>query len=114
MTRTEAFEQRRQAMSDAALIGFASDYISELAKTGGRSHRMCIPPEITDTDMILSEVVRRFKKTTERTFDINVHGTPTLGEIWERASSTNVVEFIDWCNRERIRFHKTMPENLIP
>ena len=38
--------------------------VSELARTYGKSHRMCIPPMITDTDMILSEVIERFKNLT--------------------------------------------------
>ncbi|MDM8159054.1 hypothetical protein QUH73_04390 [Labilibaculum sp. K2S] len=33
-----------------------------MARTGGRSHIMCVPPEITDTDMILSELVDRYEK----------------------------------------------------
>ena len=49
-------------MSNEALIGFAEDQITELARTGGRSHKMCVPPSITDTDMLFSELIRRFKK----------------------------------------------------
>ena len=35
--------------------------ITELARTGGKSHRMCVPPMPEDTDMILSELIKRFK-----------------------------------------------------
>ena len=49
-------------MSNEALIGFAEDQITELVITGGRSHKMCVPPSITDTDMLFSELIRRFKK----------------------------------------------------
>lgn len=57
----EQFKQKQAAMSNEELIELASNQVSELAKTGGRSHRMCIPPMITDTDIILSELIKRFK-----------------------------------------------------
>ena len=55
------FESRQQSMSNKELIEQVKKQISELAKTGGQSHRMCVPPQVTDTDMILSEMVRRFE-----------------------------------------------------
>jgi len=58
---TKDFEKKQQEMSNEKLIELALNEISNLAKTYGSSHRMSIPPMITDTDMILSEVVRRFK-----------------------------------------------------
>lgn len=57
----EQFNKKRSEMTDSALIELCEKTISELAKTGGRSFRMCVPPMITDTDMVLSELVRRFK-----------------------------------------------------
>jgi hypothetical protein len=62
--KTEEFKKRQAEMSDQELIELAENQVSELARTGGRSHRMCIPPMITDTDMILGEIIRRFKKIT--------------------------------------------------
>ena len=61
-TSDELFREKQAAMSNEALIGFCSDQVSDLARTGGRSHRMCIPPMITDTDMLFCELIRRFKK----------------------------------------------------
>lgn len=58
---TEQFKQKQAAMSNDELIELASKQISELAKTGGRSHMMCVPPMITDTDMIFGELINRFK-----------------------------------------------------
>jgi hypothetical protein len=58
---TEEFEKRRSEMSNEELIERAEKEVSELVRTYGKSHRMCIPPMITDTDMILSELIRRFK-----------------------------------------------------
>jgi len=59
--QTEEFEKRQSEMSNEELIERAEKEVSELARTYGKSHRMCIPPMITDTDMILSELIRRFK-----------------------------------------------------
>ena len=61
MTEKE-LKEKQEAMSNEALIGFAEDQITELARTGGRSHKMCVPQSITDTDMLFSELIRRFKK----------------------------------------------------
>jgi len=62
---TEQFEAKQAAMSDKELIDLVEKQISELAKTGGRSHRMCVPPMITDTDMLFCELVRRFKEVKQ-------------------------------------------------
>lgn len=61
MITIEKLQQMQAEMQDEVLIKKVEHQISELAKTGGRSHIMCVPPEITDTDMILSELVRRYK-----------------------------------------------------
>ena len=63
--RTEIFKEKQQAMSDSELIELVQKEISKLAKTGGKSHTMCVPPMITDTDMLLSEMVRRFKERVQ-------------------------------------------------
>ena len=61
-TAEEQFRDKQANMSNEALIGFVEDQISDLAKSYGKSHKMSIPPSITDTDMLLSELVRRFKE----------------------------------------------------
>ena len=53
--------ESQERISNEELIELAETQITELARTGGRSHRMCVPPSITDTDMLFSELVRRFK-----------------------------------------------------
>lgn len=58
---TEQFEEKQAAMSDKELIELAEKQIHKLAKTGGESHKMCVPPIITDTDMLLCELVKRYK-----------------------------------------------------
>ena len=65
MTLSE-FQLTQLMMPDSELIELAEKQISKLAETGGRSHKMCVPPEITDTDMILSELLRRYKELSSR------------------------------------------------
>lgn len=52
---------KQQAMTNEELVKRASDQVSSLCKTGGRSLTMCVPPKVTDTDMILSELIRRYE-----------------------------------------------------
>ena len=56
---------KQESMSNEALVGFAEEQVSKLAETRGRSHTMCVPPEITDTDMLFSELIKRFKKANQ-------------------------------------------------
>lgn len=58
---TEQFEEKQSQMSNEKLAELARNEVSKLCKTGGRSIRMCVPPMVTDTDMILCEVIKRFK-----------------------------------------------------
>lgn len=60
---TEQFMQKQAEMSNAELIDLAKKQVTELAKTGGRSHRMCVPPLVTDTDMLFCELIKRFEAT---------------------------------------------------
>jgi hypothetical protein len=58
----QGLKELQESMSDQELITEVERQISELARTGGRSHKMCVPPMPTDTDMILSELVKRYKR----------------------------------------------------
>lgn len=62
MTPEQKLRQKQSEMQDSLLIYLANKEIDKLCKTGGRSFRMSIPVKIDDTDMILSELVRRFEK----------------------------------------------------
>lgn len=62
---TEEFAKQQEAMSNEELIKLADKQVSELAKTGGRSHKMSVPPQITDTDMIFCELLKRFERLIE-------------------------------------------------
>jgi hypothetical protein len=57
----ERLEELQSEMSNETLIKEVERQITELARTGGKSHRMCVPPMPEDTDMILSELIKRFK-----------------------------------------------------
>lgn len=63
---TEEFLKKQAEMSDKELIELAEKEVIELARTYGNSHKMCVPPRITDTDIILSELIKRFKCTLTR------------------------------------------------
>lgn len=65
MKTVEAFELKQSKMSDRELIDLCQKEVCELASTYGKSHRMTIPPMITDTDMLLSELIKRFKMLSE-------------------------------------------------
>lgn len=61
----EEFELKQSKMSDSELINLCHKEVGELASTYGKSHRMTIPPMVTDTDMLLSELIKRFKMLSE-------------------------------------------------
>ena len=55
------FEEKQSKMSDKELISRAEVEINELCRTGCKTFLMSVPPKITDSDMIISELIRRFK-----------------------------------------------------
>ena len=61
MTKDEQFKLKQQEIPDKELAELARNEVSKLCKTGGKSLTMCVPPMVTDTDMILCEVIRRFE-----------------------------------------------------
>lgn len=65
MTPDERFEAKQAAMSDAELAELAEKEVLNLACSHGKSLRMCVPPMTTDTDMLLCELIKRFKKLTD-------------------------------------------------
>lgn len=61
MTYTEQFNKQLQSISDYELFIKAQDILGRLCSTGGQSFRMTIPPQTYDTDIVLAELIRRFK-----------------------------------------------------
>lgn len=62
MTKSEQFEAKQQSMPDNKLIDLCEKEVRELCKTRGESITMCVPPMVTDTDMVLYELIRRYKE----------------------------------------------------
>ena len=58
----QRLKELQEGMSNDSLIKEVERQTTELARTGGKSHRMCVPPMPEDTDMIFSELVRRYKR----------------------------------------------------
>ena len=61
---TEQFQEKQSQMSNEELISLAREEVAKLCKTGGQSLRMCVPPSIKDTDMLLCEVIKRLEDLT--------------------------------------------------
>lgn len=86
--KEEEFKRRQAEMSNEELIELAEKEVSELARTYGKSHKMCIPPMVTDTDMILTEIIRRFKKI----LGIREKGTKKYYVIYQASGLSNFGE----------------------
>lgn len=57
----EEFQEKVKAIPDQELAEMAQKAIGKLCSTGGQSFTMTVPPRIDDTDIILSEVIKRFE-----------------------------------------------------
>lgn len=57
----EEFQEKIKAISDQELAEMAQKAISKLCSTGGKSFTMTVPARIDDTDIVLSELVKRFE-----------------------------------------------------
>lgn len=57
----EEFQEKVKAIPDQELVEMAQKVLSELCSTGGQSFTMTVPPKVDDTDIILSEVIKRFE-----------------------------------------------------
>jgi hypothetical protein len=60
------FIEKQSQISDKELIKLATKEVRLLAKTGGKSHKMTVPPSPEDTDMIFCELIKRFKMYSEK------------------------------------------------
>ena len=61
----ELLEKQLSQISNRDLIQKCRDQVRQLAKTGGRSHKMTIPVHRDDTDIILSELINRFEENNK-------------------------------------------------
>lgn len=58
-------------MPNETLMVLVLDEILELAASYGNSHHMSIPPQVGDTDMLFSELLRRFKNSLDENKRLN-------------------------------------------
>ncbi len=64
MTKTELFKKKQAKMPDKELHNLVQSELSRLCETGGKSLTMCMPPMMKDTDMLIGELLNRFKNLT--------------------------------------------------
>ena len=62
----EKFKEEQLALSNEELYNLMREELSKLCNTGGRSFRMTVPVQVKDTDMLISEMLKRFKEFYER------------------------------------------------
>lgn len=58
----EHFETKQAELSDTKLIETIETKLSKLCQTGGRSLSMSVPPQVSDIDMAICELIRRYKQ----------------------------------------------------
>jgi len=62
---TEELYTKLANISDKDLAEMASKLVSDLCHSGGAKFTMTVPVRETDSDMILCELIRRFKAQSE-------------------------------------------------
>lgn len=60
----EEFQQQVYDIPDRKLIEMAGIAVEKMCKTGGKSFTMTVPPRTDDTDIVLTEIIRRFEEHT--------------------------------------------------
>lgn len=58
----DTFEEDQANMRDGTLVKLIEDKLRLLCKTGGKSLTMTVPSRIDDFDMLVSELIRRYKQ----------------------------------------------------
>ena len=80
ITKEEQFRLKQQEMPDKELAELARNEVSQLCKTGGKSIKMCVPPMVTDSDMLLCEVIQRFEALANERLNVS-NLLPSTGEM---------------------------------
>lgn len=57
----DLFREEQQLMTNKELADLVSKEVTKMCRTGGKSFTMRVPANVKDTDMLISELVRRFK-----------------------------------------------------
>lgn len=55
------FDKKLAEMPDEELVGMAERYVMDTAAFGDKYFTMSVPPRVTDADMVLCELIRRYK-----------------------------------------------------
>lgn len=63
-TPDELFREKVESVSNIDLYEKAQEAISKMCQTGGSSFTMTVPPSINDTDIVLTEILRRWTEPT--------------------------------------------------
>lgn len=58
---TEEFKEKLSEITDDELIQISKSILIKLCSTGGRSFTMTVPVQLNDTDIIISELIKRFE-----------------------------------------------------
>lgn len=65
MKREEIFRRKLHGISDKELAELVSEENSKMCRSGGNSFTMTVPVSVIDTDMLISELIRRFRILSE-------------------------------------------------
>lgn len=93
MSKLEELQQKQAAMPLSELLEKCDNELSKLCKTGGKSIHMSVPPDINDTDMLLSEALRRLESLTSS------HREKI--EALERKAWECSVEMMEYCDYKK-------------
>lgn len=86
----EEFQKTVESIPATQLVEMAEKAVSKLCKTGAKSFTMSIPPKTDDTDIILTEIIRRFKEKKNTGF----HKKRIL-LVWQGYNETTTGNFVD-------------------
>jgi hypothetical protein len=62
----EEFKKLQFEMTDEELVEKCTNLVSDLCRSGGSKFTMRVPLDINDSDMLLSELIRRYKNTINK------------------------------------------------
>ncbi len=88
----EEFRAEIKAIPDLELHNKGQALLSRLCETGGGSFVMSIPPQINDSDMILSEIIKRFGLLAIKPSEVDrCYTSKEVKEIIERSFNEGYV-----------------------
>ena len=77
-------DRTKCSLSDSELIEKVQDELSKMCQTGGKSFTMRIPAKVNeDTDLLISEMVARFKELSVKTVNLDAVVREKIAEIMD-------------------------------